>query len=174
MNLLKKKSVLFIFTVVFFSLNLPLIGDESPGRTPGYAEARPRPRESDELVVVFSRANVELDFRRSYMASEAQLFTAIYEGLFSYHPITMEPIPAAASAWTVSEDQRVWTFTIRENARFNNGDPLRAEDFRASWLSLLEPERNAPYSSLFDIINGLFNIHGNSSGFRVRHKASWS
>jgi peptide/nickel transport system substrate-binding protein/oligopeptide transport system substrate-binding protein len=66
----------------------------------------------------------------------------------------MEPIPAAASRWEVSEDRRTWTFFIRENARFQNGDPLRAQDFRASWLSLLEPGRDAPYSSLFDIIEG--------------------
>ena len=113
-----------------------------------------RPRSLDELTVVFSRSDLELDVRMSYMASEAQIYTAIYEGLFTYHPITMEPIPAAASRWELSEDRKQWTFTIRENARFQNGDPLRASDFRNTWLSLIEPERDAPYSSLFDIIEG--------------------
>ncbi|MCL2380365.1 MAG: peptide ABC transporter substrate-binding protein [Treponema sp.] len=119
-----------------------------------FAGIRPLPQAWDELVVAFSRSQPQFDFRRSYLASEAQLFTAIYEGLFSYHPQTMEPVPAAAQSWEVSQDRREWTFTIRENARFQNGDPVRAEDFRASWLSTLEPERNAPYSSLFDIIEG--------------------
>jgi peptide/nickel transport system substrate-binding protein/oligopeptide transport system substrate-binding protein len=66
----------------------------------------------------------------------------------------MEPVLAVASRWEVSEDKKQWTFTIRENAKFQNGDPVRAEDFRASWLSLLDPRRNSPYSSLFDIIEG--------------------
>ena len=123
-------------------------------KDPEYAEARPRSRSTDELVVVFSGGELELDVRKSYLASEAQLFTAIYEGLFSYHPLTMEPLPAAASMWEVSEDKKVWTFTIRESARFQNGDPVRAEDFRAAWLSLLEPHRDSPYSSLFDVIAG--------------------
>ena len=117
-----------------------------------YAEIRPRAQARDELTVAFSKSELELDFRQSYYASEAQIFTAIYEGLFSYNPITMAPVPAAASGWEISDDKKVWTFTIRENAKFQNGDPLRAEDFRAAWLSLLEPGREAPYSSLFDII----------------------
>ena len=127
-------------------------GDRSPDAI--FAEVRPRPQAQDEIVVAFSRGNVQLDFRRSYLASEAQIFTAIYEGLFSHHPLTMEPVPAAAQSWVLSEDRRQWTFTIRANARFQNGDPLRARDFKDSWLSTLEPERNAPYSSLFDIIEG--------------------
>jgi peptide/nickel transport system substrate-binding protein/oligopeptide transport system substrate-binding protein len=97
---------------------------------------------------------VELDFRKSFIASEAQLYTALYEGLFTYHPFTMKPVPGAAEKWEISEDKKTWTFTIRSNARYWNGDPLRAEDFRAGWLSLLDPRRESPYSSLFDVIAG--------------------
>jgi len=126
---------------------------ETPG-TMGFAFSRPRADVRDELTVVFSRSRVELDFRQSIMASEAQLFTAIYEGLFTYHPITMAPVPALAERWALSQDNRQWTFTIRQNARFSNGDPVTAEDFRRSWLSLLSPQREAPYASMFDIIEG--------------------
>jgi peptide/nickel transport system substrate-binding protein/oligopeptide transport system substrate-binding protein len=121
---------------------------------PDFAESRPQLADREELTVAFSRGEVELDFRKSYLASEAQLYTALYEGLFSYHPFTLEPVPAAASSWEVSEDKKEWIFTIRENARYWNGDPLRAEDFRAAWLSLLDPKRQSPYSSLFDSIEG--------------------
>ncbi|MDR1576237.1 MAG: peptide ABC transporter substrate-binding protein [Treponema sp.] len=121
--------------------------------TPEFAESRPEVLARDELTVALSRGEVvELDFRKSYLASEAQLFTAIYEGLFSYHPFTMEPIPAAVEKWELSEDKKQWTFTIRQNAKYWNGDPVRAEDFRAAWISLLSPERESPYSSLFDVI----------------------
>jgi len=118
------------------------------------ARGRPRAAIRDELTVTFSRSRVELDFRQSFMASEAQLFTAIYEGLFSYHPITMAPVPALAEWWDVSQDGKLWTFTIRQDARFWNGDLVTAEDFRRSWLSILSPQREAPYASMFDIIEG--------------------
>jgi peptide/nickel transport system substrate-binding protein/oligopeptide transport system substrate-binding protein len=119
-----------------------------------FAETRPPAQDRDELTVVFSRQDMELDFRKSYFASEAQVFTAIYEGLFSYHPFTLEPVAAAADRWELSEDKKQWTFNIRQNARFSNGDTVRAEDFRAAWLSLLEPGKDSPYSSLFDVIEG--------------------
>ncbi|MDR2632137.1 MAG: peptide ABC transporter substrate-binding protein [Treponema sp.] len=127
-------------------------GDILPG--PDFAETRPRSQLRDQLTVTFSKGDLELDFRKSYLAYEAQLFTGLYEGLFSYHPFTMEPVPALASRWEISEDRKQWTFTIRENARYWNGDMIRAEDFRAAWISLLNPSANSPYSSLFDIIEG--------------------
>jgi peptide/nickel transport system substrate-binding protein/oligopeptide transport system substrate-binding protein len=130
----------------------PLPGRESP--EPDYAETRPSPSVRDELTVLFSDGEVELDFRKSYLASEAQLFTALYEGLFTYHPLTMEPVLGAAERYELSEDKKVWTFTLRRNAKYWNGDTLTSEDFRAAWISLLDPSRDSPYSSLFDIIEG--------------------
>ena len=121
---------------------------------PDFAETRPRSLVRDQLTVTFSQGELELDFRKSYLAYEAQLFTGLYEGLFSYHPVTMEPVPGLAAQWEVSEDKTQWTFTIRENAKYWNGDRVRAEDFRAAWISLLDPAANSPYSSLFDIIQG--------------------
>jgi len=126
-----------------------------PGRD--IAEARPSVRNLDELTVTFSRHDLELDFRKSYFSSEAQLFTAIYEGLFTYHPMTLEPVPALAERWELSNDRMQWTFTIRRNARFWNGDPVRAEDFKAAWLSLIDPRRDYPYASFFDVIEGARN-----------------
>jgi peptide/nickel transport system substrate-binding protein/oligopeptide transport system substrate-binding protein len=166
----KKKEKAVIFTAAFRAGWLLVIGLSacttppapqekageplSPAEGPEYAEPRPRSSVRDELTMVLAQGEVELDFRKSYLANEAQIFTALYEGLFSYHPLTMEPIPALAMRWVVSEDKKQWTFTIRENARYWNGDPVRAEDFRAAWLSLLDPEKESPYSSLFDIIEG--------------------
>ena len=117
-----------------------------------YAETRPQVQARDELTISYPKGEMELDFRKSFYANEAQLFTAIYEGLFSYHPLTMAPVPALASKWVTSDDKKQWTFTIRDNAKYQNGDPIRAGDFRAAWLSLLDPKKNAPYSSLFDVI----------------------
>jgi len=125
-----------------------------PKQEPDFAETRPRVKNRDELTVTFSKGELELDFRKSYLASEAQLYTAIYEGLFSYNPISLEPVPALAEKWELSKDKKQWTFTIRENAKYWNGDPVTAEDFRAAWLSVLSPDKDAPYSSLYDIIEG--------------------
>jgi peptide/nickel transport system substrate-binding protein/oligopeptide transport system substrate-binding protein len=157
-------SRLFFFILIFSGCitTKPGTGQNEAGRasrpsvsgTPEFAEIRPHVSDRNELTVTFSSNEVELDFRKSYLASEAQLFTAIYEGLFSYHPFSMEPIPTLAKNWELSDDKKQWTFTIRRNAKFQNGDQVTAENFRSAWLSILSPQGDAPYSSLFDIIEG--------------------
>jgi len=155
---LKKFIVLVLFAVLLLAVcQTPPVwakGIQEEYEKKDYAEMRPQVRAMDELTAVFSRHDIELDPRKSYFASEAQIFTGIYEGLFSYHPLTLEPVPAAAARWSLSEDKKQWTFTIRRSARYWNGDPVRAEDFRAAWLSLIHPDRDSPYSSLFDVIEG--------------------
>jgi oligopeptide transport system substrate-binding protein len=154
---LKKLFLLVFPLLLIFGCKSTPVKEETPGEQEEkheFATARPPVADRDQLTVVFTRHDLELDFRKSYLAGEAQIFTGIYEGLFTYHPVTLEPVMAAAEKWELSEDKKQWTFTLRRNMRFSNGDPVKAQDFRASWISLLEPKRESPYSSLFDIIEG--------------------
>jgi len=146
--------VVFSALFIFGCISSPVKNASQEQKKQDFAAMRPPVAARDELTVVFTSHDLELDFRKSYIASEAQLFTGIYEGLFTYQPFTLEPVMAAAEKWELSEDKKQWTFTLRQNMRFSNGDPLRAQDFRAAWISLLEPKRESPYSSLFDIIEG--------------------
>jgi peptide/nickel transport system substrate-binding protein/oligopeptide transport system substrate-binding protein len=148
------RALSFLFVVYAVLLNTALFAAEDDGGAQEYAQKRPPVVNRDSLTMTMSGRDIELDFRKSYLASEAQLYTGLYEGLFSYHPFTMEAVPAVASRWSLSDDKKVWTFTLREYARYWNGDTVKAEDFRNAWLSQLEPGRDSPYSSLFDIIEG--------------------
>ncbi|MDR0452454.1 MAG: peptide ABC transporter substrate-binding protein [Treponema sp.] len=143
---------IFLSAVLLLGLVSAPYAEESKGDSPPFAEVRPSVRDRDELTVVFSGSAPELDFRKAFIASEAQLFTALYEGLFSYHPFTMEPVPALAQSWELSQDKKQWTFKLRDGGKYWNGDPVKSGDFRAAWISLLDPGRESPYSSLFDII----------------------
>lgn len=99
--------------------------------------------------------NHEYDFNphTANYSTEAQFLSALYEGLYSYDPKTLDPVPALAESYKLSRTKKRWTFTIRENATFSNGSPITAAAVRASWLRLLStPE--APYASLLDCIVG--------------------
>ena len=50
------------------------------------------------------------------------------------------PQPAVAEEWEVSEDGTTYTFQLREDANWSNGDPVVAEDFIYAWERLLNPE----------------------------------
>ncbi len=111
-------------------------------------------QERTELVVSCPSGGIGFDPHSAITATEAQIFTAIYEGLFTYDPATLEPVKAAAGAFSRSRDGKVYTFTIAADARWSNGDRLTAAHFRDAWLRMLEPERKADYAAFFDVIAG--------------------
>lgn len=122
-------------------LALPLLANVASAATP-------------DFVVNFLPADVQLNPIHSYTTTEAQIYTAIYEGLVVYDPLTLEPQPGVAERWEVSDDRRTYTFYLRDDAKYWNGDRVSAQDFRETWLKLLRPDTEAAYASLFDIIEG--------------------
>lgn len=64
------------------------------------------------------------------------------------------PQPAIAEKWEISDDGLVYTFHIRENANWSNGDPVTAEDFVFAWKRLLDPDTASPAAFLGYFIKG--------------------
>jgi len=106
----------------------------------------------DEFVTVFNDIAVEFDPHRSIYSNEAQIFTALYEGLFAYDAAGLAPMEAAVRSWKKSKDGLVYTFTIRDDAAWSDGSPLLAEHFRSAWIRILK--LNAQYAAFFDVISG--------------------
>lgn len=61
---------------------------------------------------------------------------------------------ATAESWDVSEDGKVYTFHIRDNAKWSNGDDVTAGDFVFAWKRLLNPETASPAAFLGYFIEG--------------------
>jgi oligopeptide transport system substrate-binding protein len=61
----------------------------------------------------------------------------------------LEPVPNLAKSWTVSKDGRTVTFTLRDDGRWTNGDPVTAQDFEWSWKRTISPELAADYAYQF-------------------------
>ena len=108
----------------------------------------------DAFTINFLPTDFEYNPITSYTTGEAQLFAGIYEGLVGYDPASLDPVPAIAQRWDISEDGRRYRFFLRPDARYSDGDSITAADFRDTWLKLLDPETDAPYASLLDIIAG--------------------
>ena len=111
--------------------------------------------QTGEFVISFLKGNVQLNPIYSYTSSEAQIYSGLYEGLVSYHPLTMEPVAAVAERWDISEDRRTYTFHLRSDAQYWNGDAVTADHFRDSWLTVIDPQVDAAYNFLFDVIEGV-------------------
>ncbi|MGL4982325.1 MAG: peptide ABC transporter substrate-binding protein [Treponemataceae bacterium] len=107
-----------------------------------------------DLIVIDSPHDHDLNPHTASYSSEAQILTSLYEGLFAYDPFSLEPRLALAESFRISRDKLTWTFTIRKNAQFSNGDTITATDVYNSWKSLLNPSLQAPFASLLDVIVG--------------------
>ena len=155
-----KKYFGILNVVFFFGLTLSLFGEErvrsneEEQREQGIAEEEKKEVEDNSFAIFISEGIPELHPHVSYNADEAQLLSALYEGLFIYDPKTLEPIGGIAESWKVSGG-RTWRFTLRQNAKFENGDAITAETFKASWLNLLSSSLDCPYASLLDCIDGV-------------------
>lgn len=108
----------------------------------------------DQLRVNFGATAIEVDPAQGQTALEAQVLTALYEGLVVYDPQSLRPAPGAAQAWSFSNDGLTLTFTLRTGLSYEDGTPLTARDFRESFLRLLNPTTGAPFASLLDPIVG--------------------
>ena len=61
-------------------------------------------------------------------------------------------LPGAATSWQHSDDFKTWTFFLRPNAKWSNGDAVTAHDFVYAWQRLADPNTASPYASYLDFL----------------------
>lgn len=100
--------------------------------------------------MVYNRGNrgdlASLDINKMQTVQESHIARDIYEGLVEYDTKS-NIIPGVAESWTLSADGLIYTFKLRKNAKWSNGDPVTANDFVYAWRRELEPATGAIYAS---------------------------
>ncbi len=112
-----------------------------------------RPELQRNLTIVVGEHSFDLDPHTSAYSTEAQILTGLYEGLFSYDPVTLNPEYAIATGYRISRNKKRWTFTLRSDAKYSDGRSITAYEIKNSWTRLLQ-NPNAPFASLFDVVSG--------------------
>src|SRR5437764_10381097 len=69
--------------------------------------------------------------------TDANILNALFEGLTGYDEKSSRGVPAVAESWDVSPEGLVYTFHLRSNAAWSNGDPVTAGDFAFSFQRIL-------------------------------------
>ncbi|MDX2054714.1 MAG: peptide ABC transporter substrate-binding protein [Polyangiaceae bacterium] len=77
---------------------------------------------------------------------EGRIISAVFEGLTRRDPKTLEAAPGVAESWELSPDLKTYTFHLRADAKWSNGQPLIADDFVYSWKRLVEPALGSEYA----------------------------
>ncbi len=89
------------------------------------------------LRLPLKRNPVSLDPAVSVSIDTMQPLIGLFEGLVRTDA-KGEIVAAAASSWDISEDKKSYTFHIRPDAVWSNGDPVTAQDFAASWKRVVD------------------------------------
>ena len=77
---------------------------------------------------------------------EHHIIAALTDGLVGEDPVDLHPVPGTAETWEVSDGGRVYTFHLRESAKWTNGDPVTANDFVQSFKRILTPALASKYA----------------------------
>jgi len=100
--------------------------------------------ETQELVRANGYEPATLDPNLAESNVEFYIFNDLFEGLLRVGK-KGEVIPALAEKW--EQQGNVWTFHLRPQAKWSNGDPVTAGDFVYSWRRLTDPKTASPYGS---------------------------
>jgi len=84
---------------------------------------------------------------------EHRVTLALFEGLTSYDPKTLDPRPGVAEKWEVSPDGKTYTFHLRDS-EWSDGKKVVAGDFVYAWTRILDPATPSDYGHLFFFIKG--------------------
>lgn len=108
--------------------------------------------QDDVLRININVEVADLDPQIVTGVSEQRVNGALFEGLAAIDPATLQPIPGAAGSWEVSEDKLSYTFHLRKDGKWSNGEPVTARDFRYSFQRILSPKLAAEYAYLLHCI----------------------
>ena len=79
---------------------------------------------------------------------ESHIFNALFEGLVSQDPRDLHPVPGVAESWDTTDGGCTYTFHLRHDAKWSNGDPVTADDFLWSNQRILQPRLSAQYATM--------------------------
>ncbi len=100
------------------------------------------------------------DPHKASTVTEARVLDELYEGLTVYDG-EGNLQPGVAERWEISPDRLTYTFHLRRDARWSNGDPVTSDDFAYAFRRLMDPRTGAQYASILYTVK---NARGVNTG----------
>ncbi|WOJ88819.1 peptide ABC transporter substrate-binding protein [Methylocapsa polymorpha] len=89
-----------------------------------------------------------IDPHKTTNVIESNVLSELFEGLVS-HDARGAIVPGVAQSWTASPDGTVYTFQLRSDAKWSNGDSVGPQDFVYAFRRLMTPATGAPYANIY-------------------------
>ncbi len=142
---------LWLITFLLFSVACNQL--EKPKPASFYAETAPPQKKEFR----WSNGKMPKSFDPALASAppETDVVRAIYEGLTDTEPKTLNAVSAIAIDWKSTDDFKTWTFNLRRDARWSNGERITAQSFVRSWKRLAEMKGKVSHPELLQNIVGM-------------------
>ncbi|PKJ55847.1 peptide ABC transporter substrate-binding protein [Bacillus sp. SN10] len=110
------------------------------------------------LNVTVSEEIPSLDTAKTMDGTSAHIMQNIFEGLYVLDDQD-QPIPAVAKSFKRSEDGKKYTFELRKDAKWSNGDNVTAHDFMFAWKRAITHETASQYASMLFYVKNAKEIN---------------
>ena len=162
----KFRTVLSILTASAMALSLTACGGSASTETTAAAEdsseagteaqAEGAEASADDLKVMIETPVMSLDPQQTTDGTSFEVIADFTDGLTQMDS-DGKAVPAIAESWETSEDGLTWTFHLREDAKWSNGEPVTANDFVFSWQRAVDPDVACEYSYMLSDIGQVKN-----------------
>ncbi len=141
----RKKPLLLLMALVgIFALVIGACGGAGDGD--GEDQARDEEPAADQVITIgWGAEPPSLDPGLATDTTSANVIRNLMDPLTVLDE-NLEAQPNLAESWDVNEEGTVYMFTLREDGRWTNGDPVTAQDFVYSWKRTLSPQLAADYA----------------------------
>ncbi|WP_437878569.1 peptide ABC transporter substrate-binding protein [Sorangium sp. So ce513] len=133
----------------------------SQGDEGGYAGTTARVGKDATTLYINNGTEPEyVDPGKSNDSASSTLIQQLFEGLTSYGAGDLRPVQGVATRWEQSDDNRIFRFHLRPEARWSDGKPVTAHDFEYAWKRVLRPSTaSLAATNLYLLKNGeLFGL----------------
>jgi len=141
---MKKSLVLVLAMMLILSMALSACAPKAPEATPG--EATPAPTAEPKI---FRTNNMSepgaLDPQLAQGTHDSWVLDHIFEGLYKKSQ-DGSIVPGMAKEYTLAADEVTYTFKLRDDIKWSNGDPVTAQDFEFAWKRGLDPALASDYA----------------------------
>lgn len=128
----------------------------NPTNEQGKTESTAEPKKGGTITIGYMDEPDTMDVYKSANMASAIVGSEIGARLFYYDPETQEVKPYLAESYTISEDGKTWTFTLRSGVVFHDGTPLTANAYKQTIERALDPQTASPLGEyLFGAIQSI-------------------
>src|SRR5215203_7054542 len=149
----KRSSILAVVLALALAAAAAACGGSSEGSAEG------KQAEKQEITVNWGTEPPSLDPGLATDTTSSNILLNIMDPLITLDD-DLNPVDYAAESFETSDDGKTVTFTLRDDLKWTNGDPVTAGDFEYSWKRTISPELGADYAYQFYGIEGAQEYNG--------------